>query len=52
MNAVNPIKDPRGIPGGLRWDVPGFMNGSAGNWELVVDVAKSRIVHFIFKSGK
>ncbi|RDV45213.1 hypothetical protein DOE76_08080 [Leifsonia sp. ku-ls] len=51
MNAGTPRPDPGGIPGGLRWDVPGSYKGSSGTWELVVDPAKKSIVHFLF-NGK
>ena len=46
-----PRVDPGGIPGGLRWDVPGAVNGSSGTWELVVNPETNTIVHFLFKSG-
>jgi RHS repeat-associated protein len=54
LRARRPIPDPGGIPGGLRWDVPGFFRGTQGTWELVVDVANKRIVHFNFvvKGGR
>jgi hypothetical protein len=49
MKAGRPVPDPGGIPGGLRWDVPGTCNGAKGIWELVVDVQNKLIVHFLFK---
>ena len=51
MDAAEPISDPGGIPGGLRWDVPGNFNSRYGIWELVVDVPNRLIVHFNFVSG-
>jgi hypothetical protein len=51
MNAAKPVPDPGGVPGGLRWDVPGAMNGSSGTWELVVNPTTKTILHFLFRSG-
>jgi len=34
MEAGKAVPDPGGVPGGLRWDVPGAVNGSKGTWEL------------------
>jgi RHS repeat-associated protein len=48
MRAANPVADPGGIPGGLRWDVPGSFNGSVGTWQLVVNPSTNSIVHFLF----
>jgi RHS repeat-associated protein len=48
MDARPPVPDPGGIPGGLRWDVPGTMNGSPGTYQLVVDVMNKTVVHFLF----
>lgn len=47
-----PATDPRGVPGALRWDVQGTMNGSKGTYELVVDPKTNTVLHFLFKSGK
>jgi RHS repeat-associated protein len=52
MKAGKAVPDPGGIPGGLRWDVPGALNGSKGSWELVIDPKSSTVVHFFFKSTK
>jgi hypothetical protein len=52
MDAAKPVLDPGGVPGALRWDVPGSMNGSTGVWELVVDPRTKTILHFLFKSGR
>lgn len=52
MNSGEPIPDPGGIPGGLKWQAPGSMNGSAGTWELVVDPGSGTVVHYLFKGGK
>jgi RHS repeat-associated protein len=51
MDAGTPVPDPGGVPGALRWDVPGALNGSSGTWELVVDPQTNTILHFLFKSG-
>lgn len=48
MKSGSPKPDPGGIPGGLRWDVPGTMNGAKGVWELVVNLTTKQIVHFVF----
>jgi RHS repeat-associated protein len=39
------------VPGALRWEVPGSFNGSQGVYELVIDPATNRILHFLFRSG-
>ena len=49
MAAGNPISDPGGIPGGLRWDIPGTFRGSVGTWELVLHPETEIIYHFNFK---
>lgn len=49
MTAGKPIPDPGGIPGGLRWDVPGALRGSEGTWELVIHPETNVIYHFNFK---
>jgi hypothetical protein len=36
LGAGNPIRDPGGIAGALRYDVPGAFRGSQGTWELVI----------------
>lgn len=51
IDAGTPVADPGGVPGALRWDVPGTMNGSCGTWELVVDPGTKTILHFLFKSS-
>lgn len=51
MDGGKPIPDPGGVPGALRWDVPGTMNGSSGSWELVVDPQSKTILHFLFQSA-
>jgi len=48
VDGGTPIPDPGGVPGALRWDVPGFYNGSDGTWQLVIDPATNRILHFLF----
>ncbi len=52
MEAQDPIPDPGGIPGGLRWDVPGWFRDSYGTWELVIDPSTNTIVHFNFVTGR
>ena len=52
MDSSDPVPDPGGVAGALRWDVPGTMNGSSGTWELVVDPKTDTILHFLFKSSK
>ena len=47
--ARKPISDPGGIPGGLRWDVPGALRGNEGTWELVMHPETNVIYHFNFK---
>ena len=51
MEAGDPIPDPGGVPGGLRWDVPGGFRGSPGTWELVIDQPNNQIVHFLFRGA-
>jgi RHS repeat-associated protein len=50
MAAKPPVADPQGVPGALRWDVPGAYNGSSGTWELVVDPNQGQILHWLFKT--
>lgn len=38
------------MPGALRWEVAGTFNGSKGIYELVIDPATNRILHFLFRS--
>ena len=52
MRAKPPIPDPGGVPGGLRWDVPGVFRGTKGTWELVVDPNAKTIIHYNFKGGE
>ena len=42
------VPDPGGVPGALRYDVPGMFRGSKGIWELVVD-STNTILHFNFQ---
>ncbi len=44
------IPDPRGIPGVVRWDISGSVNGTEGTWELVMNPDLKRIYHFLFNS--
>lgn len=48
MQSGSPIVD-NTISGGLKWTVAGSFNGTLGTWELVYDVAKNIVVHFLFK---
>ena len=47
--AGKPIQDPGGVPGALRWDVPGTFRGAEGTWELVLHPENGIIYHFNFK---
>jgi hypothetical protein len=49
MDAAPPIRDPRGMPNYLRWDVPGYFRGRYGMWELVVNIRNREVTHFNFK---
>ncbi len=49
MAAGKPLPDPGGIPGGLRWDIPGSLRGTEGTWELVIHPERNIIYHFNFK---
>ena len=49
MEAVDPVADPGGVPGALRWDAPGAMNASSGTSELVVDPSTNTIRHLLFR---
>ncbi len=51
MRGSTPNPDPGGIPGGLRWDTPGALNGKSGTWELVIDTNTNTVVHFLFRTG-
>lgn len=46
------VPDPGGLPGALRYDVPGSFNGSNGTWQLVVDPNTNVVYHFLFTSGQ
>ena len=52
MDAAEPTPDPGGVPGALRWDVPGTMGKSSGTWELVVNPETKMILHFLFRGGR
>lgn len=51
MRAGKPVADPGGVPGALRWDVPGALGKTSGTWQLVVDPATKTVLHFLFKGG-
>jgi len=46
------VPDPHGIPGVLRFDVPGTFRGSKGIWELVLNPETKMIYHFNFVTSK
>jgi len=46
------VPDPGGLPGALRYDVPGSFNGSSGTYELVVNPETNTVYHFNFVGGK
>jgi uncharacterized protein YukE len=48
MRGGKPFADPGGVEGALRWEVAGFLRGSPGTWELVVDPARKLILHLNF----
>jgi hypothetical protein len=48
MDAAEPVADPQGALGAVRWDVPGRFNGCAGTWELVVNANERVIYRFDF----
>jgi hypothetical protein len=57
MAGGKPIPDPGiagkpGIPGGLRWDVPGAWGKTSGTWEVVYDPKTNTVVHMLFKGTK
>jgi len=45
------VADPGGLPGALRYDVPGTYNGSNGTYQLVIDPKTNTVYHFLF-TGK
>lgn len=50
MDAAKPISDPQGVTNALKWEVQGKLNGTEGVWELVIDVDKNLVLHFLFNS--
>jgi hypothetical protein len=48
MRGSTPRPDPGGVPGGLRWDTPGALNGKSGTWELVIDTRTNTVLHYNF----
>jgi hypothetical protein len=52
MATGKPIVDPRGIPGALRWDVPGTFRGTTGTWQLVVQQETRTVLHWVFKAAR
>jgi hypothetical protein len=51
MRGSDAKRDPGGVPGGLRWDTPGALNGREGTWELVIDTKTNTVIHFNFVTG-
>jgi hypothetical protein len=52
IEGTKPTADPLGNPNTLRWDAPGTMNGSRGNYELVIDTSTNTVLHWQFESSK
>ena len=48
MNAELPQKD-QFLKNGLKWVVEGVCKGKKGVWELVINLDKNEIVHFLFR---
>jgi hypothetical protein len=48
MEACTPEKD-LSLKNGLKWVIKGSCKGGEGIWELVIDLDKYEIVHFLFK---
>jgi RHS repeat-associated protein len=46
-----PVPDPGGVPDALRWDADGSFNLREGTYELVIDPAMKKILHFLFKGN-
>ncbi|MEM6732449.1 MAG: hypothetical protein AAF658_12900, partial [Myxococcota bacterium] len=44
----DPVPDPGGIPGALRYDVPGTFRRTDGTWELVIHPDTDMVYHFFF----
>ncbi len=52
MDSTASIPDPGGVPGALRWDTAGTLNGRRGTYELVVNPSTKTVLHFLFKADK
>jgi len=52
MDSVAPTADPGGVSTALRWVAPGSYSGSDGVYELVVDPATNKVLHFLYTSTK
>lgn len=50
IKSTSPVGD-KSLTFGLKWVVRGSYNGTKGIWELVIDVSKKMIVHFLFRKG-
>ena len=46
MAADSPRLDPQGVPGAVRWDVPGSFGTTQGTWELVINAVTNTVLHF------
>jgi hypothetical protein len=44
------VADPMGLAGAVRYDVPGYFNGSQGVWQLVINPTTNTVYHFLFTS--
>jgi len=44
-----PLPDPQGVPGLVRYDVPGANGTSLGTWQLVINPTTNKIYHFQFQ---
>lgn len=50
QSAGRGVPDPGGLPGALRYEVPGSLNGSTGTYELVINPQTNTVYHFLFRS--
>ena len=49
MKSGKTYAEPSGIPGGLKWEIPGSYNDTLGTWEIDYDIAKNVIFHVLFR---
>jgi RHS repeat-associated protein len=50
IKSTQPVRDPQGVEGALKWVYEGTMNGSIGRWELVIDTKTNTVLHYLFTS--